>query len=43
MARCPRCGESMNGGICDNCRFPIRLFKKNVPPIKKVKGGFDGI
>ena len=20
---CPRCGEEMNGGVCENCGFPI--------------------
>jgi len=25
----------MNGGICDNCGFPLRKFRKIVPPIKK--------
>ena len=28
MAKCPRCGEPMTGGICDNCGFPMCHFKK---------------
>ena len=24
---CPRCGEPMSGGICDNCGFPMRRVK----------------
>lgn len=20
---CPRCGEPMSGGVCDNCGFPV--------------------
>ena len=30
MTRCPRCGEPMNGGICDNCGFPMMRVRKNV-------------
>ena len=22
-ANCPRCGEEMNGGVCENCGFTI--------------------
>lgn len=35
MAVCPRCGEPMNGGICDNCGFPMRRYKKIILPMKK--------
>lgn len=28
---CPRCGELMIGGICDNCGFPMRRTKKIIP------------
>lgn len=24
---CPRCGEQMNGGICDSCGFPLRKIR----------------
>ena len=23
MAKCPRCGAEMSGGICNNCGFPM--------------------
>ena len=36
MARCPRCGEPMDGGICDNGGFPMWRYKKNYYPTKKV-------
>ena len=35
MAVCPRCGKPMTGGICDNCGFPMRRFKKIVLAVKK--------
>lgn len=28
---CPRCGKPMNGGICDNCGFPMRRTRKIIP------------
>lgn len=28
MAYCPRCGEPMTGGICDNCGFPLTKMRK---------------
>ena len=28
MATCPRCGEPMTGGICDNCGFPLTKMRK---------------
>ena len=27
-AKCPRCGEEMTGGICDNCGFPLTKMRK---------------
>ena len=27
-AKCPRCGEEMTGGICDNCGFPLTTIRK---------------
>ena len=29
-AKCPRCGEEMTGGICDNCGFPITKMRKKI-------------
>ena len=30
MAYCPRCGEPMTGGICNNCGFPLtKMVKKS--------------
>lgn len=30
MTYCPRCGEPMTGGICDNCGFPLtKMVKKS--------------
>ena len=26
--KCPRCGEEMTGGICDNCGFPLTKMRK---------------
>ena len=27
---CPRCGEPMSGGVCNNCGFPAaKIGKKN--------------
>lgn len=28
MAYCPRCGEPMTGGICNNCGFPLTKMRK---------------
>ena len=25
---CPRCGEPMTNGICDNCGFPTNQYQK---------------
>jgi ribosomal protein L37E len=34
--KCPRCGEEMTGGICNNCGFPIiRIKKKSTGEQKK--------
>jgi ribosomal protein L37E len=34
--KCPRCGEEMTGGICNNCGFPIiRIKKKSTGAQKK--------
>lgn len=30
MTKCPRCGEPMTGGICDNCGFPLRKSPKMI-------------
>lgn len=36
MATCPRCGEPMTGGICDNCGFPLtKMRKKHIANHKK--------
>ena len=35
MTRCPRCGELMNGGICDNCGFPMKRPKRIILQAKK--------
>lgn len=40
--KCPRCGEEMTGGICNNCGFPLtKMMKKfnngDVLSIRKVK------
>ena len=35
MTRCPRCGEPMNGGICDNCGFPMQRMIKTSQSAKK--------
>jgi len=34
--KCPRCGEEMTGGICDNCGFPLTKMRKkfNIGNIK---------
>lgn len=32
---CPRCGEPMTNGICNNCGFPMTRFKKMALPVKK--------
>ena len=30
MTYCPRCGEPMTGGICNNCGFPLtKMVKKS--------------
>jgi ribosomal protein L37E len=28
MTYCPRCGEPMTGGICNNCGFPLTKMRK---------------
>lgn len=33
---CPRCGEPMSGGVCDNCGFPAAKFRKKTKQIKKI-------
>ena len=25
--KCPRCGATMSGGVCDNCGFPVTKIK----------------
>ena len=42
--KCPRCGEEMTGGICDNCGFPLTKMRKrinngDVPPGCKLTAG----
>ena len=42
--KCPRCGEEMTGGICDNCGFPLTKMRKRinngyVPPGCKLTAG----
>lgn len=46
MLTCPRCGEPMSGGICDNCGFPMNRFpviiggkSKNCPKVSAVMAG----
>ena len=33
MTKCPRCGEPMTGGVCNNCGFPVTRFKKIAMPV----------
>ena len=36
MTCCPRCGEPMTGGICNNCGFPLtKMVKKSTVDNKK--------
>ena len=36
MTYCPRCGEPMTGGICNNCGFPLtKMRKKHTADNKK--------
>ena len=40
---CPRCGEPMTGGICDNCGFPLtkmrkKFYVKNNENVRKDEG-----
>lgn len=36
MTYCPRCGEPMTGGICNNCGFPLtKMRTKSTFDIKK--------
>ena len=36
MTYCPRCGEPMTGGICNNCGFPLtKMVKKSTVDNKK--------
>ena len=33
-AKCPRCGEEMTGGICDNCGFPLTKMRRKYCKLK---------
>lgn len=34
---CPRCGEPMSGGVCDNCGFPVTKGRKKSRAKKKIE------
>ena len=36
-AKCPRCGEEMTGGICDNCGFPLTKMRKKDSKLKVIQ------
>ena len=36
-AKCPRCGEEMTGGICDNCGFPLTKMRKKYSKMKVIQ------
>ncbi len=33
---CPRCGEPMSGGVCNNCGFPATKFRKKHKKVYQV-------